>query len=126
MSVNALRSILLLAGVAAAALLGTSTVASAAPAAASSCPPEALCLYDGVNFTGDEFTVSSFDPSGTCVSLVDHGWGDRAHSAINTHTNTAAMFMNDDCLSGPYFVPGNSNLPDFGPFTPKSVWVPAS
>lgn len=121
-----LRSVLLATGVSVAILVSMTTVASASPVSASgsSCPSRSLCLYEGTNFTGDVFTVTSFNPSGACVSLVDHGWGDRAHSAINTHNASAAMFMNDDCVGGPYQVPANSSLPSFGTFTPESVWVP--
>ncbi|GAA4690019.1 peptidase inhibitor family I36 protein [Phytohabitans rumicis] len=124
MSVNRLRSALVVAGAATALLIGAAGVAPAASAAA--CPSRSLCLYEGTNFTGDMFPVTSLNPSGTCVSLVDHGWGDRAHSAVNTHNNSAAMFMNDDCIGGPYQVPGKSSLPNFGSFTPESVWVPFS
>ncbi|PJE97252.1 hypothetical protein CUT44_13445 [Streptomyces carminius] len=100
--------------------------ADSSGASAAECPPGgSLCLYEGTDFTGERFTVSSLGPGGVCVSLVDHGWGDRARSAINTHSGHAAMFLNDDCLGGPYQVPGNSSLADFGSFVPKSVWVPA-
>jgi hypothetical protein len=84
-----------------------------------------LCLFEGANYTGARFTASSTAPGGTCVSLNDHGWGDRARSAINTNSRSAAMFMNDDCVGGPFQVPGNGRLPSFGSFTPESVWVPA-
>ncbi|MFJ4006578.1 hypothetical protein ACIPWL_24435 [Streptomyces sp. NPDC090023] len=50
------------------------------------------------------------DAKGVCVSLRDHGWGDRAHSAVNTHSGNAAMFLNDGCRGEPYPVPGNSSL----------------
>lgn len=113
--------------VAAASLFATATPGVAAPAAtlAGDCPfTNTLCLFSGANFTGDRFTVSSLVPGGTCVSLVDHGWGDRARSAINTHSSSAAMFLNDDCVGGPYQVPGSSSLSSFGTFTPDSVWVP--
>lgn len=115
----------ILAGVAAAtAVTATAVPAEAAPRSAQSCAfSRTLCLYEGENFTGARFTVSSLVPGGTCVSLVDHGWGGRAHSAVNTHARSAAMFMNDDCVGGPYQVPGNSSLPGFGGFTPASVWV---
>ncbi|MEJ3744831.1 peptidase inhibitor family I36 protein [Actinomycetes bacterium KLBMP 9797] len=99
-------------------------VAHAAPAGGD-CPfLDTLCLFEGENFTGERFTVTSLEPGGTCVSLVDHGWGDRARSAINTNSASAAMFFNDDCLGGPFQVAGNSALPSFGGFTPESVWVP--
>ena len=121
-----LRSITLVTGLAALMLAATGAAASAGTTSsnAAACPSGALCLYEGTNFTGDMFPVTSLNPSGTCVSLVEHGWGDRAHSAVNTHNSSAAMFMNDDCLGGPYQVPANSSLPNFDTFTPESVWVP--
>lgn len=95
------------------------------PAAlAEACPfSGTLCLFTGTNFTGERFTVSSLVPPGTCVSLVDHLWTGRARSAINTNSSSAALFPNDDCAGGPYQVPGNSAVPDFGEFRPNSVWV---
>lgn len=93
---------------------------------AAECPSSrSLCLYSGTSFAGERFTVASAGSGGVCVSLVDHGWGQRAHSAINTHSSSAAMFQSDDCLGQPYALPGNSSLGDFGSFTPQSVWVPA-
>ncbi|MPY49846.1 peptidase inhibitor family I36 protein [Streptomyces acidicola] len=93
---------------------------------AAECPSGgSLCLYSGTSFAGERFTVASAGSGGVCVSLVDHGWGQRAHSAINTHSSNAAMFQSDDCLGQPYALPGNSSLGDFGSFTPQSVWVPA-
>ncbi|MEU8139306.1 peptidase inhibitor family I36 protein [Streptodolium elevatio] len=82
-----------------------------------------LCLFDGTGFTGQRLTVSSLVPGGTCVSLVDHGWAGRVRSVANTHTSSAAMFMNDDCVGGPYQVPGRSGIADLGGFSPASVWV---
>jgi hypothetical protein len=105
-----------------------SLVGSAAPTQAEAAAPCAfdgvLCLYDGTSFTGAEFNVKSLDPNGTCVSLVDHGWGDRARSAINTNSRSAAMFLNDDCIGEPFQVAGNSSIVDFGGFRPNSVFVP--
>lgn len=116
------RSVAMAAGMSAGMLFGW---ASPSGAEAAPCPfDDVLCLYDGTNFTGAEFTVTSLDPNGTCVSLVDHGWGDRARSAINTNGRGAAMFANDDCLGGPFQVPGDSTIVDFGGFRPNSVWVP--
>ena len=91
---RAARSALALAGVTAGLLLGPH--ASAQAAEPEPCPFAGL--YDGTNFAGERFNVRSLDPNGTCVSLVDHGWGDRARSAINTNARSAAMFANDDCL----------------------------
>jgi peptidase inhibitor family I36 len=126
-----LRAALLVAGLGVAAVFAATGPASAATPVPSSagtaatCPARSLCLFEGTGFTGEQFNVASFTPGGSCVSLVDHGWGDRAHSAINSHPNSAAMFMNDDCIGGPFQVPGNSSLPSFGSFTPESVWVPS-
>jgi hypothetical protein len=122
----------LVVGVVIAILGGTSASAVAGPtgigrsgASADECPfTGTLCLFDGTNYTGERFTVISLVSPGTCVSLVQHGWANRAHSAINTNGNNAAMFMIDNCVGGPFLVLGNSRLPDFGGFTPASVWVP--
>ncbi len=101
-----------------------SGAAHAAPAAGD-CPfIDTVCLFSGEDFTGDRLPVSALSPSGACVSLVDAGWGDRARSAINTNRNSAAMFMNDDCIGDPYQIPGNVSMRSFGGFTPESIWVP--
>ncbi|MEQ4304157.1 peptidase inhibitor family I36 protein [Plantactinospora sp. B6F1] len=127
MSTRGLRSALLVTGVSVMTVIATATAATAGPApvdGADPCPSGSLCLYEGSNFTGERFTATSLNPGGICVSLVDHGWGDRAHSAINTHGTSAAMFTNDDCVGGPYLVPANSSLSSLGSFSPESVWVP--
>lgn len=109
------------------ALLATASPAAAAPEAAAEAGDctftETLCLFEGPNFTGERFTVSSLVEPGTCVSLVDHGWAGRVNSAINTHTSSAALFANDDCVGGPYQVPGSSSIADLGGFEPLSLWV---
>jgi hypothetical protein len=105
-------------------LLGTSSVASAGPVSTASSCPGWLCLYEGANFTGEMFTATSLSQGGSCVSLVAAGWGDRAHSAINLHRTTVSMFANDNCVGGPFGIPGGSSLSSFGSFTPESVWVP--
>jgi hypothetical protein len=114
------------------ALTATALLAAASPAAAADAASaddcsftDTLCLYEGANFTGERFTVSSLVEPGTCVSLVDHGWGGRVNSAINTNSSGAALFANDDCVGGPYQVPGSSSIADLGSFEPLSVWVPA-
>jgi hypothetical protein len=105
-------------------MTGLAAPATADPSATESCSfTETLCLFDGEDFTGERFTVSSLDPAGTCVSLVDHGWDGRVRSAFNTHASSAALFLNDDCVGGPYQVPGNSGISSLGGFTPASVWV---
>ncbi len=54
--------------------------------------PETLCLYEGETFTGARLTLSSVDPAGTYVSLVDHGRAWRVHSALNTPGSSTAPF----------------------------------
>ena len=122
---RAARSALALAGVTAGLLLGPVAPAEAAePAEGGPCPFDGvLCLYDGTNFTGERFNVAALVPEGTCVSLVEHGWGDRARSAINTNGRSAAMFANDDCIGGPFQVPAGSANADLGGFRPNSVFV---
>jgi hypothetical protein len=116
----------MLAGVTAGMVFGSvSPTQAAVEAPPEPCPFDGvLCLYDGSAFAGDRWNVTSLDPNGTCVSLVEHGWGDRARSAINTNSKGAAMFMNDGCIGDPFQVPGNSSIIDFGSFRPNSVWVP--
>jgi hypothetical protein len=122
----------LLVSVLVATVLGAGVPAQAAPAgarsaavAAGACPfADTLCLFDQPGYSGARFTVSALPPGGVCVSLVDHGWGGRARSALNTNGTSAALFMNDDCVGGPFQVSGNSGVPDFGTFRPDSVWVP--
>jgi hypothetical protein len=98
--------------------------AERANAAAGDCPfRNTLCLFDQTGYNGTRFTVTSTTPGGTCVSLVDHGWGARARSALNTNVSAAALFANDDCVGGPYQVPGNGGIADLGSFRPNSVWV---
>ncbi|MFF0823937.1 peptidase inhibitor family I36 protein [Micromonospora haikouensis] len=108
-TVRRLSHTLVAAGLLAALLGAVSAPATASPdpvarstPAVDACPfPNTLCLFEGTNFTGERLTLSSLVSPGTCVSLVDAGWGDRARSAINTNSRSAAMFMNDDCAGGP-------------------------
>ncbi|MEJ3749596.1 peptidase inhibitor family I36 protein [Actinomycetes bacterium KLBMP 9797] len=126
-SVRRARTILF-AAVLAAALVGVATPGAANAgatrgASAVDCPTNALCVYDGINYTGARLPIGSFG-GGVCVSLVEHGWGGRVESVFNAHSNHAAMFMNDHCSGGPYGVPGGTGIPDLGSFSPLSVWVP--
>ncbi|WP_426750376.1 peptidase inhibitor family I36 protein [Myxococcus sp. Y35] len=121
-----------------ATLLGLSTAASLsltatallapAPASASEdtpCPYSgALCLFEGPDFTGEMWNVMAWPPggSGTCVNLPEHGWGDRAVSAINTGPYTASLFLNEDCEGGPYPIGPGEWVSPLG-FAPRSVWV---
>ncbi len=87
----------------------------------SLCPfTNALCLFDQANFGGQRFNVSSLNPNGTCVNLVDHGWGARARSAINTNTSTPAVFPNANCTGEPI---GISAFEPTLPLLPNSAFV---
>jgi hypothetical protein len=127
-----IRAILLVAAVAATTVIGAATPSQAAPTraegvgvAAGDCPfTNTVCLFDQTGYNGARFTASSLVPGGTCISLVDHGWGGRARSALNTNSTSAALFVNDDCIGGPFQLAGNSGVPDFGSFRPNSLWVP--
>lgn len=126
-AVHRYRSVLLGTALSAAVLFSTAVPAVAGPARAAAAPDcpfiDTVCLFEGENYTGARLTVSPWPPgSGVCISLVDHGWGDRARSAYNTNRKSAAMFMNDDCIGGPnQLSPGGR--PSFGGFTPESIWV---
>ena len=60
--------------------------------------------------------------AGTCVNLPEHGWEDRAVSAINTGAYTASLFLNGDCIGGPYPIGSGEWVSPLG-FAPKSAWV---
>lgn len=122
------RFTLLAVGAATAALLGTAAAPAAASPANSALAGECsfsatLCLFDQTSFGGARFTARSIVPGGTCVSLNDSGWGNRARSAINTSSHSAALFANDDCLGGPYQIAPNSSVANLGSFGAQSVWV---
>lgn len=111
----------------AAAMAGVATVVAAAPAQAAPAQcnfTDTVCLFDATGYTGTRLTLSSLSPSGTCVSLVSHGWSGRARSALNTNSAPAAMFSNDNCVGGPYQIPANSGVSNLGSFRAKSIWVP--
>lgn len=116
-----LPGILLAASIAAA---GSLVTAGPAAAEAGDCSfVKTVCLYSGENFTGERITLSSLQPSGTCVNLAESGWALEVNSVINTHSSSASMFSNADCVGGPYQVAGNSGISQLGSFTPVSVWV---
>lgn len=121
------RSALL--GLGAAVTLGLSAVTLLTPTAAEAeeanpCPfSGVLCLFDGPDFTGEVWNVMAWPPgSGTCVNLPEHGWEDRAVSAINTGPYTASLFLNEDCIGGPYPIGPGEWVSPLG-FAPRSVWV---
>lgn len=101
--------------------LAAALAATAAPAVAQdSSVASTLTLFEGENFTGDSFAPES----GTCVNLTDHGWGDgRVNSAINSGSNSAVLFMNEDCVGDPFQVAPNSSRASLGTFSPNSVLV---
>lgn len=113
-----------------AALTLTAAMAGVAATPAAAAPPAAcpfsntLCLFEGANFTGARFTVSSLVPNGTCVDLVSHGWGGgRAHSAINTNSRAATLHTVVNCWGyPPVVVSGNSTNPSFS-YNLSSVYV---
>jgi hypothetical protein len=126
------KATLLVAAVAVTTLIGAAAPARAASVraegadiAANGCPFTAVvCLFDQTGYSGARFTARSLEPGGTCVSLVDHGWGDRVRSASNTNSTSAALFQNDDCLGGPVQLAPGAGVADLGSFRPQSLWVP--
>lgn len=110
-------------GLAAAALLLSPARASAEET--SPCPwSGVLCLFDGPDYTGAVWNVRAWPPggSGTCVGLPEHGWEDRAVSAINTNDRAAALFPNENCQGYPQMVGPNDQVSPLY-FAPRSVWV---
>jgi hypothetical protein len=103
--------------------LGLSATASAEET--NPCPfSGVLCLFDGPDYTGAVWNVMAWPPggAGTCVNLPEHGWDERAVSAINTGAYTASLFLNEDCVGGPHPI-GPGEWVGSLPFAPKSVWV---
>ncbi|WP_433697160.1 peptidase inhibitor family I36 protein [Nocardiopsis sp. CA-288880] len=92
-------------------------------AADDACPfSHTLCLFEETGFGGERFTVVPWPPGqGVCVDLVEHGWGGRAYSALNTSAGSNAMFQSDDCTGQPMEVP-TGPTPDLS-FSPNSVFV---
>jgi hypothetical protein len=114
--------------VAGAVSLSSVLVAGAAGPATASAPAEctgvrSLCLFVGADFTGEVLTLSTPNESGACVNVADHDWAGRVASVINTHTQPAALFANDDCVGDPFGVPGGGQIGDLGSFSPRSVWI---
>lgn len=111
----------------AASLVTAASLATAGPAAATEASDcsfvKTVCLYSGENFTGERITLSSLESSGTCVNLAESGWNIEANSVVNTHSSSAAMFSNLNCVGGPYQLAGNTGIAQLGSFTPLSVWI---
>ncbi|MBP2471717.1 hypothetical protein JOF53_000589 [Crossiella equi] len=111
-----MRNTLVVLAVAALAGGAFATPASAAPQ--GECEfSRTLCLFDQEGYGGARFTVNALDPQvGTCVNLVEHGWGaGRAKSGINTNTQRAAvLFPNADCTGRGWPVNAGSRDPRIG------------
>ncbi|NTX16487.1 peptidase inhibitor family I36 protein [Myxococcus sp. CA051A] len=110
-------------GLATATVLLTPSEASAEDTAA--CPwSGVLCLFDGPDFTGAVWNVMAWPPggAGTCVGLPEHGWEDRAVSAINTNDEAAALFPHENCEGYPQMIEPGAQVSPLD-FAPKSVWV---
>lgn len=87
------------------------------------CPfSHTLCMFEETAFGGERFTVAPLTPGqGVCVDLVEHGWGGRANSVINTSTSSNAMFQSDDCTGQPMEIPTGFSSDLL--FSPSSVFV---
>lgn len=83
-----------------------------------------LCLYERADFNGAEFTVLALDPTvGSCVDLVNHGWGNRAVSAVNTNSSrSATLYTGTDC-TGSSMTVGASSWNRLFDFDAGSVFV---
>jgi hypothetical protein len=99
-------------------------LAPTAAAAVADCPfTDTFCAWDQVDFKGERFTVGVAPPhEGTCVDLVEHGWGERIKSAANTNDRAASLFPNDDCTGRGVAVEGNSEVGSLS-FPAKSVYI---
>jgi hypothetical protein len=118
-------AVLVLGGALAASALSAPASAETRRATDPLCPfAGTLCLFTGENYTGERFTVKALDPdAGACVDLVEHGWGGRARSAVNTNGRSAGMFPNADCTGHPAPI-HSGRTPNFsGWFVPNSVFV---
>ncbi|MFF1610391.1 peptidase inhibitor family I36 protein [Amycolatopsis sp. NPDC058278] len=103
----------------------TTQVVTASPAdAAGTCPfTDTLCMWDQSDFNGASMNVLPLPPNpSACVDLVEHGWGNRVRSAINTSSKAAAMFQSDNCTGHPFPIEGNSQKPSIT-FAANSVFV---
>jgi len=106
----------LMATVCAVALTITAAPAPALAYPVGACPfTNTLCLFDQPDYGGNRFTVQSATGGAVCVNLVSHGWGGRARSAINTHSQAADLYGGSDCSGSWMFLYGKTGYP--------SIWV---
>ncbi|MFD7660390.1 peptidase inhibitor family I36 protein [Actinosynnema sp. NPDC059797] len=105
-------------------LLAALVVQAPAASAAGTCEfTNTLCAWEQANFGGARFTVAPLPPhQGVCVDLVEHGWGNRIRSTVNTSSKTASLFASDDCTGRPFPIEGNSSNPSVT-FAANSVFV---
>lgn len=106
-------------------LAATAAQVALAPtaAAAGTCDfADTLCLWEESQYGGAGFNVTPLGASGVCVDLVDHGWGERARSAVNTSDHTASLFASDNCTGRPYPIDGNTSVPNLS-FLANSAFV---
>ena len=103
-------------------LVGSAAQAPAAAAAGSCEFADTLCLWEQPQYGGATFTVTPLGSGGTCVDLVEHGWGERARSAVNTSGHTASLFASSDCTGRPYPIDGKTSVPDLS-FRADSAFI---
>ncbi|WP_337661898.1 peptidase inhibitor family I36 protein [Actinoalloteichus sp. AHMU CJ021] len=97
-------------GVAAAAPGGTPTAVVSSTTGACEFSGT-FCAWDETGFQGTRFTAMAWNTdAGACVDLVEHGWGDRIRSAVNTHGRQAVLFEGTDCTGAQLPVRGGSSL----------------
>ncbi|MCP3099023.1 peptidase inhibitor family I36 protein [Myxococcus sp. K15C18031901] len=91
---------------------------------ANPCPfTGVLCLFDGPDYTGAVWNVMAWPPgTSTCVGLPEHGWADRAVSAINRGAQVAALYPGDSCSGEPLLIGAGGSVSPL-PFAPRSVYV---
>ncbi|WP_083886703.1 peptidase inhibitor family I36 protein [Actinoalloteichus spitiensis] len=105
-------------GVAAAAPEGAPTVAVSSTSGACEFSGT-FCAWDEADFEGTRFTARAWNAgAGACVDLVEHGWGDRIRSAVNTNGQQAVLFEGTDCTG--------AQLPVLGGSSVSSVEFPAN
>ncbi len=106
-------------------LAGAAAQVALAPtaAAAGTCDfANTLCLWEQPQYGGAGFNATPIGAGGVCVDLVEHGWGERARSAINTSAHTASLFVSDNCTGRPYPIDGKTSVPNLS-FLANSVFV---
>ncbi len=100
-----------------------SITASSASAVGTCTFTSTLCMWDQAGFVGATLSATPLPPNqSACVDLVQHGWGNRVKSAINTSSGTASLFESNNCSGRPYPIEGNSKKSSIE-FGTNSVFV---